>query len=146
MYICILWLPSKHNYLLKWFWDMLSLYDEFLYMQIYVDTVKLKSKVLIFDYMKCISYLLIDWFIKGSSINWNDKIIDSNTIWTLLFQLRVLSYWYMEHSWSLLKICISFLSHSIIWAEEMVWQQFCPSVVTVKLISFLVLELFFCLK
>ena len=39
---------------------MLSLYDELLYMQIYVETVKLKSKVLIFDYVKCISDLLID--------------------------------------------------------------------------------------
>ena len=39
---------------------MLSLYDELLYMQIYVETVKLKSKVLISDYMKCISGLLID--------------------------------------------------------------------------------------
>ena len=39
---------------------MFSLYDELLYMQIYVETVKLKSKVLIFDYVKCISDLLID--------------------------------------------------------------------------------------
>ena len=39
---------------------MVSLYDELLYMQIYVETVKLKSKVLVFDYVKCISYLLID--------------------------------------------------------------------------------------
>ena len=39
---------------------MFSLYDELLYMQIYVQTVKLKSKVLIFDYVKCISDLLID--------------------------------------------------------------------------------------
>ena len=39
---------------------MLSLYDELLYMEIYVETVKLKSKVLVFDYVKCISYLLIN--------------------------------------------------------------------------------------
>ena len=39
---------------------MLSLYDKLLYIQIYVETVKLKSKVLIFDYIKCISDLLID--------------------------------------------------------------------------------------
>ena len=39
---------------------MLFLYDELLYMQIYAETVKLKSKVLIFDYVKCISSLLID--------------------------------------------------------------------------------------
>ena len=39
---------------------MLSLYDKLLYIQIYVETVKLKSKVLIFDYKKCISDLLID--------------------------------------------------------------------------------------
>ena len=58
---------------------MLSLYDELLYMQIYVETVKLKSKVLIFDYVKCISYLLIDSLFKSSSINWNDNIIHSNT-------------------------------------------------------------------
>ena len=38
---------------------MLLLYDDLLYMQIYVETVKLKSKVLIFDYMKCIPDLLI---------------------------------------------------------------------------------------
>ena len=38
---------------------MLLLYDDLLYMQIYVETVKLKSKVLIFDYMKCISDLLV---------------------------------------------------------------------------------------
>ena len=131
LYICILWIPSKDNDLIKWFWDMLSLYDELLYMQIYVETVKLKSKVLIFDYMKCISGLLIDWLIKSSSINWNDKIIDRNTKWILLCQLRVLSYWYMEHSWSLLKIWISFHSHWIIWVDEKVWQQFCPSVMTV---------------
>ena len=31
---------------------MLFLYDELLYMQIYAETVKLKSKVLIFDYVK----------------------------------------------------------------------------------------------
>ena len=131
LYICILWIPSKDNDLLKWFWDMLSLYDELLYMQIYVETVKLKSKVLVFDYVKCISYLLIDWLIKSSSINWNDKIIDRNTKWILLFQLRILSYWYMEHSWSLLKIGISFHSHWIIWVDEKVWQQFSPSVMTV---------------
>ena len=91
LYICILWIPSKDNDLLKWFWDMLSLYDELLYMQIYVETVKLKSKVLVFDYVKCISYLLINWLIKSSNINWNDKIIDRNTKW-ILFQLRVLKY------------------------------------------------------
>ena len=39
---------------------MLFLYDELLYMQIYAETVKLKSKVLIFDYVKWISSLLID--------------------------------------------------------------------------------------
>ena len=39
---------------------MPSLYDELLYMQIYVETVKLKSKVLIFDYVNCIPYILID--------------------------------------------------------------------------------------
>ena len=38
---------------------MLLLYDDLLYMQIYVETVKLKSKVLIFDHMKCISDLLV---------------------------------------------------------------------------------------
>ena len=131
LYICILWIPSKDNDLLKWFWDMLSLYDELLYMQIYVETVKLKSKVLIFDYVKFVSSLLSDWLIKSSSINCNGKIIDSNTTWILLFQLRDLSYSYMEHSWSLLKICISFLSHWIIWVDEKVWQEFCPSVMTV---------------
>ena len=92
LYICILWIPFKDNDLLKWFWDMLSLNDELLYMQIYVETVKLKSKVLIFDYMKCISGLLIDWLIKSSSINWNDKIIDNNTTWRWWFQLRILSH------------------------------------------------------
>ena len=130
LYICILSIPSKHNDLLKWFWDILSLYDELLYMQIYVETVKLKSKVLIFDYVKCISYLLMDWLIESSRINWNDKIIDSNTTWILLFQLTVLGYWYMEHSWSSLKICISFLSYWIIWVDEKVWQEFCPSVMS----------------
>ena len=131
LYICILWIPSKDNYLLKWFWDMLSFYHELLYMQIYVETVKLKSKVLIFDYVKCISYLLIDWLIKSGSINWNDKINDSNTTWILLFQVRDLSYSYMEHSWCLLKISISFLCHWIICVDEKVWQEFCPSVMTV---------------
>ena len=38
---------------------MFLLYDELLYMQIYVETLKFKSKVLIFEYMKCISDLLI---------------------------------------------------------------------------------------
>ena len=38
---------------------MLFLYDKLLYMQLYVQTVKLKSKVLIFDYVKCISDLLV---------------------------------------------------------------------------------------
>ena len=38
---------------------MLFLYDKLLYMQLYVETVKLKSKVLIFDYVKCISDLLV---------------------------------------------------------------------------------------
>ena len=131
LHIYILSIPSKDNHLLKWFWDMLSLYDELLYMQIYVETVKLKSKVLIFDYMKCISGLLIDWLIKSSSINWNDKIIDNNTTWILLFQLRDLSYWYMDHSWSFLKSCISFLSHWIISVDEKVSQEFCPSVMIV---------------
>ena len=142
LYICILWIPSKDNYLLKWFWDMLSFYHELLYMQIYVETVKLESKVLIFDYVKCISYLLMDWLIESSRINWNDKIIDSNTTWILLFQLTVLGYWYMEHSWSSLKICISFLSYWIIWVDEKVWQEFCPSVMSLvaqvfSLITFL---------
>ena len=58
---------------------MLLLHHELLYMQIYVETVKLKSKDLMFDYMKCIFDLLIGWLIKGSSIDWNDKIIDNNT-------------------------------------------------------------------
>ena len=138
LYIGILWIPSKDNDLLKWLGQMLPLYKEVSYMQIYVETVKLKSKVLIFDYVKWISYLLIDWLIKSSSINWNDKIIDSNTTWILLFQLRVLSYWYMEHSWSFWKICISFLSQWIIWVDEKVWQQFCPSVMTLQFLSFLV--------
>ena len=131
LYICILWIPSKDNYLLKWFWDILSLYDKLLYMQTYVKIVKLESKVLIFDYVKCISYLLIDWLIKSSSINWNDKIIDSNTTWILLFQLTNLSYSYMEHSWSLLKTSISFVCQWIIWVDENVSQEFCPSVMTV---------------
>ena len=122
LYICILWIPSKDNDLLKWFWDILSLYDELLYMQIYVETVKLKSKVLIFDYMKCISYLLMDWLIESSRIHWNDKIIDNNTTWIWWFQLRILSHWYVEHSWYLLKICRSFLYHWIIWVGENVWQ------------------------
>ena len=39
---------------------MLFLYDELLYMQIYAETVKLKSKILIFDNVKWISSLLID--------------------------------------------------------------------------------------
>ena len=111
LYICILWIPSKHNFLLNWFWDMLLLHHELLYMQIYVETVKLKSKDLMFDYMKCIFDLLICWLIKGSSIDWNDKIIDDNTTWILLFQLRGFSHWYMEHSWSLLKNFIGFSSH-----------------------------------
>ena len=131
MNLCIWWIPSKDNDLLKWFWDMLSLHDKLLYMQIYVETVKLKSIVLIFDYVKCISYLLIDWLIKSSSINSKDKIIDSSTKGILLFQLRVLSCGYMEHSWFFLKICISFLSHWIIWVDGKVWQQFCPSAMTV---------------
>ena len=38
---------------------MLLLSDDLLCMQIYIETVKLKSKVLIFDYMKCISDLLV---------------------------------------------------------------------------------------
>ena len=38
---------------------MLFLYDKLLYMQLYVETVKLKSKVLVFDYVKCISDLLV---------------------------------------------------------------------------------------
>ena len=38
---------------------MLFLYDKLLYMQLYVETVKLKTKVLIFDYVKCISDLLV---------------------------------------------------------------------------------------
>ena len=137
LYLCILWIPSKDNHLLKWFWDMPSLHDKLLYMQIYVETVKLKSKVLIFDYMKCISYLLIDWLIKSSSINWNDKIIDSNTTWILLFQLSDLSYSYMKHPWSLLKICVSFLCHWIIWVDEKPWQEFCPSVMTAYSLRFL---------
>ena len=58
---------------------MLSLYDKLLYLQICVETVKLTSKVLIFDYMKCISDLLIDSLIKSRSINWNDKMMDGNT-------------------------------------------------------------------
>ena len=131
LHICILWIPSKHNYLLKWFWDILSLYDELLYMEIYVEIVKWKSKVLRCHCMKCISNFLKDWLIESSSINWNDKIIDGITTWILLFQLRLLSDWYMEHSWSPLKICISFLSPWYIWVDEKVWQQFCPSVMTV---------------
>ena len=79
LYICILWIPSKHNYFLKCFWDMLSLYDELLYMEIYVEIVKWKSKVSRFHCMKCISDLLMHWLIKNSSINWNDKIIHSTT-------------------------------------------------------------------
>ena len=138
LYICILWIPSKDNDLLKWFWDMLSLYDELLYMQIYVETVKLKSKVLIFDYVKCISDLLIDWLMKSGSINWKNKISANNVTLILLFQFRVLSPWYLEHSWSLLKILISFHSHWIIWADEKIWQQFFPSVMTVKLLRFLI--------
>ena len=58
---------------------MLSLYDKLLYLEICVETVKLTSKVLIFDYMKCISDLLIDSLIKSRSINWNDKMMDGNT-------------------------------------------------------------------
>ena len=131
LYICILWIRCKDNYLLKGFWDMLSLYDKLLYIQIYVETVKLKSKVLIFDYIKCISDLLIDWLIKSRSINRNDKIIDSNKTWILLFELTVLSYWYIEHSWPLLPMCTSFLSHWIIWVDEKVSEQFCPSAMTV---------------
>ena len=130
-YICILWIPSKDNDLLKWFWDILSWYDKFLYMQIYVETVKLKSKVLIFDYVKCISDLLIDWLMKSRSINWKNKRSGNNATSIWLLQLRVLSRWYLEHSWSLLKIMISFHSHSIIRVDEKVWQQFCPSVMTV---------------
>ena len=38
---------------------MLFLYDKLLYMQLYVETVKLKSKVLVFDYVKYISDLLV---------------------------------------------------------------------------------------
>ena len=134
----MLWLPSKHNYLLKWLWEMLSLYDKLLYLQICVETVKLTSKVLIFDYMKCISDLLIDSLIKSRSINWNDKMMDGNTTWILLFQLRVLSPWYVKDSWSLLKIFISFRSHWIIWADEKASQQFCPSVMTPQSLRFLV--------
>ena len=99
--ISIQWIPSKHIDILKWFWDMLSLYHELLYMQTYVETVKLESKVLIFDYVKCISYLLIDWLIKSSSINWNNQIIRNNTTWIWWFQLRDLSY----HTWSIVDPC-----------------------------------------
>ena len=138
MCICILWIPSKHNYLLKWFWDMLLLYDELLYMQIHVETVKLKSKVLIFDYMKCIPDLLIGWLWKGTSINWNDQITDNNTTWIFLFQLRGLGHWYMEHSLSLLKNFISSRSHWIVWVDKNVWPQFYPSVMRVYSLRFLV--------
>ena len=130
LYIGILSIPSKDNDLLKWFWEMLSLYDELLYMQIHIEAVKLKSKYLIFDYVKCMSYLLIDWLMKSGSIKWENKRSSKNTT-SILFQLRVLSRWYLEHSWSLLKIFISFRSHWIIWADEKVWQQFSPSVMTV---------------
>ena len=130
----------------KWFWDMLSFHDKLLYMQIYVETLKLKSKVLIVDDVKCICYLLIDWLINSSSINWNDQIIDGNTTWILLFQLTDLSYWYMKHTWSFLKIYISFLCHWIIWVDEKVWQEFCPSVMTAYSLRFLASWLFFFLK
>ena len=137
-YICILWLPSKDNDLLKWFWDMLLLYDELLYMQIYVETVNLKSKVLIFDYGKCISYLLIDWLMKSGSINWKNKISANNATSIWLFQLRVLSPWYVEDSWSLFQIFISFRCHWIIWADEKASQQFCPLFMTVQSLRFLI--------
>ena len=117
---------------------MLSLYDELLYMQIYVETVKLKSKVLVFDYVKCISYLLIDWLIKSSSINWNDKIIDRNTKWILLFQLRVLSSWYMEHSWSLLKNLDQFsfsLNHMGRWKGLTAILSFCNDSLVAQVFS-----------
>ena len=39
---------------------MLSLYDELLYMEIYVEIVKWKSTVSRFHWMKCISDLLMD--------------------------------------------------------------------------------------
>ena len=101
LYICIIWIPSKDNDLLKWFWDMLSLYAKLLYMQVYVETVKLKSKVLILDYMKGISGLLIPWLIKSSSIIWNDKITDNNTTGRWWFQLRILSH----YRWSIVDPC-----------------------------------------
>ena len=130
MYICILWIPSKHNYLLKWFSNILLLYEESLYLQIYVETVKLKGKVLIFDYIKRRCDLLIDSLIKCTSINWNDQIIVNNPTWTLL-QWRGLNHRYMEHSWSFLKNLMSFRCHWIIWVEEKVCQQFWPSAMTV---------------
>ena len=77
--------------------------------------------------MKRISDLFIDWFIKGSSINWNYKTIEKSTTWILLLKLTGLSHWNVKHSWALLKSFISFCSHWIMWVAKKVWQQFCPT-------------------